>query len=357
MDVYKKATFVINIAKVAGAAISARNLVDRIPNSQLLFSIKSQNDVKVLKCLSNYVDGFDVSSFNEYIFLKENNFSNDISITGSSFTPSDILCIYKNGDKFIFDSISLLKNFIKLIPDNKEIRIGLRIRVPYYNRLYGIECSKELQSLLKDNPNIKVDILHVHYDHHNKLVNKNNNRVFNDLLHFAMFFKKNKMNIPTKINLGGGLNELYPTKSINTYFQQVLDFQKAYSSVISKLPIITFEPGTLISTPSADIEVSIIDINYNESTCDVVVNASKFNLLPWCQPGLKKVKEKGKQVKIKIYGFTNYSGDYFGEYIVPSGAIKLGTRLTFINVGAYSINMQRHLQMLDGPEVKYLNEK
>lgn len=355
MSIYKRASFVIDMAKVAGAAIAAKKLFSKIPNSKLLFSIKSQNDVNILKYLSNYVDGFDASSYNEYILLKENNFSNNISITGQSFTPQEILHIYKNDDEFIFGSLNLLKNFIKLIPNTKEIRIGLRVKTPYL-KMFGVELNQDLQRLLKENPNIKVDVLHVHYI--DKQVKKINAATFNCLLDFAKFFKNNKMNVPRIVDLGGGQDELFPFKAADTYFQQVLDFQKNYESIISQLPTIIFEPGSLISVASADLEVSIIDINYNDSTYKVIVNASKFNLLPWCQlPQLKKIHKDGKQVKIKVYGFTNYDGDYFGEYIVPASIVKLGTRLIFSNVGAYSINMQRHLQMLDGPEVKYINEK
>ena len=82
MVTYKKAKFIIDLKKAELIAKKVKFILQNVPNSKLFFSLKSQRDEKVISTISKIVDGFDASSFNEYIYIKKLFPKKKISVTG-----------------------------------------------------------------------------------------------------------------------------------------------------------------------------------------------------------------------------------------------------------------------------------
>lgn len=351
-DICEEAVFNFDLKKIHSVVGAAREVVAKVPGSKLYYSVKAQSDIQVLSTLVPLVDGFDVSSMVEYEKLNTISKRLNLNITGTSYTFEDISKVYKCGFIFNFDSEIMLNRFLES-NKSKYLDIGIRVSTEYYDRTFGIEFNKRFQDLLLKFPNVSVTQLHVHFNEKNNL-NKVKN-VFKTLLDIAAYLKNNNMFVPSTINLGGGLDELFRTKSADDYFNLVNDFKKEYSELTNISPVIIFEPGELLVAAIATLSTSVIDIKKLDTVTQIVVNASKFNLLPWYSPRILDMKSQinSPLIRVKIFGFTNFPGDYFGEFDIPMEYVSVGSRITFKNTGAYSIGMERRLQGLIPPKITY----
>ncbi|MCT0080517.1 MULTISPECIES: hypothetical protein [Lactococcus] len=356
MVTYKKAKFIIDLKKAELIAKKVKFILQNVPNSKLFFSLKSQRDEKVISTISKIVDGFDASSFNEYIYIKKLFPKKKISVTGESMLMEEIIQIYNSGDLYNFSSLRQLKEFSEKYI--KEVNIGIRLETDYYGRIMGIADNEEFFEFFLNNKNIKLVNIHVH--HPQKYKNDVRSSIFKKILKIIQKFKKANVYIPQSINLGGGLDELYREKCMNTYLLEVNNFKKRYELISKLRVIIIFEPGELISRGISELYTSIIDVKeIKHNSYQLTVNSSKFILFPWYNPQLSITPTNitngnSTMVNVKIYGFSNFSDDYYGEYMLPKKILNIGEELIFKNTGAYSMSMRSIFQLLEYPDIIYL---
>ncbi|ARD95101.2 type III PLP-dependent enzyme domain-containing protein [Lactococcus lactis] len=147
---------------------------------------------------------------------------------------------------------------------------------------------------------------------------------------------------------------------MNTYLLEVNNFKKRYELISKLRVIIIFEPGELISRGISELYTSIIDVKeIKHNSYQLTVNSSKFILFPWYNPQLSITPTNitngnSTMVNVKIYGFSNFSDDYYGEYMLPKKILNIGEELIFKNTGAYSMSMRSIFQLLEYPDIIYL---
>ena len=337
-------------------------------NDLVCFSVKSSNNLHILKLISSQGLGFDVVSGGELDkVLYINADTNKIVFSGVGKTKQDLTKAIKNNIKSInVESISELKLISIIVNElNTSANIALRVNPeitskthPYLETgssesKFGIaksDLSKCIKIIKNQNKiNLKGLAFHIGSE-------------INDFSHFKrainfMLDQINSMNIEKPIeflDVGGGLAIKYfdndKTLSIEEFVKKVRQLVPNHINLI-------FEPGKSIIGNAGYLmskvlykkkNILIIDAGMNDHIRTPLYGA-KHNILP------SRQQSKSKN-KFTVAGPICESADYFDKNFPYS--LEEGELIVIGSSGAYGFSMSSNYNArLKPPEVLILNKK
>lgn len=320
---------------------------------KIYYALKANQNLEILKKIRNNIDGVDVASIEEYRKVKYMFKGKDISITGPGLKFDEIKEIYKDNNIIDFNTLSQLTNCSSFLY-NKEIGLRINMDYTYENQTmksrFGISSTDSIKNTIDD---LKVSLVRIHI--HN---GKKNNLFF-------IYFKNLLDNLNAhnllinirEINLGGGINGLFNEQKTEWFFEELQKIKHYYF----KNQQITFilEPGRGIVENCGFLisKVLTADIDKDTNMLNVVTDTSCYNLFPWFKPKvLSHTSDDCTEINTNIYGMTCYEGDIFIEN-KKMRTLRIGDRLLFYPVGAYSKSNHSNLHYIPFPKEYYYTNK
>lgn len=328
--------FVCDIASLTKTLEFHKSLAQE-SGCKFLFSLKTFSVVEVLKHIQKYADGFSASSLFETKLAKElldNNQS--IHVVTPGLRKDEIKEISENTDYIAFNSISqyeTLKNNL-----DKNVQIGFRLNPQISSNIdnrYNPCCKnsklgisiKDFVKYTKENNCDFVTGLHFHTNCDstdlNFLV-----KTFDVIeTHLQDFLYKTKW-----INLGGGY--LFENN------EQIRVFHSLIQKIKNKYNLeVYIEPGTSVIKNSFSLFTTVLDVVVSEGK-NIAILDTTVNHLPevlefGCRLKVENSTESGACEYI-LAGSSCLAGDLFGVYKFDK-PLKIGDKIIFNNVGAYSI--------------------
>ncbi len=332
------------------------------------FSVKSSNNLHILKLISSQDLGFDVVSggeLNKVLYINAD--KNKIVFSGVGKTRQDLICAIKNNIKSInVESLSELKLISILVNElNTSVNIALRLNPeikskthPYLETgssesKFGIakpDLNKCLR-IIKNQNKINLKGLAFHIGSEIKDFS-----YFKRAINFMLDqIKSLNMDKPIEfLDVGGGLAIKYLDEDKTLSIEE---FVKKVRKLVPNDINLIFEPGKSIIGNAGYLmskvlykkkNISIIDAGMNDHIRTPLYGA-KHNILP------VKKQSKSKN-KFTIAGPICESADYFDKNFPYN--LEEGELIVIGSSGAYGFSMSSNYNArLKPPEVLILNKK
>ncbi|MBI2118774.1 MAG: carboxynorspermidine decarboxylase [Elusimicrobia bacterium] len=333
-----------------------------LKNLEKIAYVREQSGAKsllALKCFASwcvfdlmkkYMDGTTSSSLFE-AKLGHEKFGKETHAYSVAFSDKDIEELKKISDKFIFNSISQLKNFYNKV---KHKKVGLRVNPNFsYSHfdladparkgsklgVTSLEAVKEVSEMISG--------AMFHYNCEND--DYENFSFLLDRLGHDYGFLLEKLEW---VSLGGGFyftKENYP---IEKFALKLKEFSEQYKIQVY------LEPGEAAITNSASLVVKVLDIIQNNAELAIVdssVEAHMLDLLIYKISAKMKNSSSGKYA-YTIAGKSCLAGDIFGDFSFDA-PLSVGTILEFEDAAGYTLVKKNWFNGLQMPSivVKKLN--
>jgi len=335
-----------NVSKVI--EVFRRAFADR-EYIKLFFAVKSNNNLSFLKFLSEFVDGFDTASIEEFNLVKK--LRCNISFTSPGVSLDDIELLLSNRVIFDFDSISQIDNYTRRC---SLYEIGIRINIAdscIGRSRFGILLNNTSISYFHDK-NLKITSIHFHTEMKDERYTQKIIDSLEQLIH-------NKVINPLEVrylNLGGGFLNMFIENKLNNIVEFIDELKMKYFSANDMIKFV-IEPGATLSIFSAYLLTEVLNINDNNNEKFAVLNASAYNLIRWFKTTpVYYTSEKSVKYKYNIYGNTCYEYDIFFNNIWLN-EIAIADRLILFPFGAYTRSNHANLHSMKLPtEAYYIND-
>lgn len=327
-------------------------------NFELYYSVKANVNDRVLKLIGNKVNGVDVSSEYEYKLARAAGVQHIIS-TAPVPSESFIMQLYESGFVFDFDSISSIERCKRLLSSGK---IGVRVRthaqwigedVQGRESRFGICLTEKnevdrLAAILKEND---LTICRLHY--HGRVGSVEHQKKICDYIYHLLQDCPLLKNV-SSVSLGGGIDLFYTlgNSQVNGFWNTI----SLFSRETEKRNIKTIlEPGEQIVSTCGFLVVTVMDSAFRGGRQHLTVDSSGFNLLSWQEPWPHCISTSDRclygnsdRCDTVIWGQTCYEEDIFiRRMYLPK--MKLGDRIVFYPMGAYTATTARHLHQIPTP--------
>jgi carboxynorspermidine decarboxylase len=338
VDAVDTPAFVIDEPVVHRALGKATQLRER-SGFRLLYALKPLATLSVLELLKPHVDGFAASSlFEARLARSVVGDGGTVHITTPGFRAAEIPELNELCDYMTFNSLEQYERFSALLDD--PIRTGLRINPQLalldddrYNPCrkhskLGVPLKSLAKALLRQ-PNLLRRARGVQFH-----TNCDSPR-FSPLLKTVRHIEKTAPRLLENarwINVGGGY-----------LFDDSADFEcltEAVHRLRSRFGLeVFFEPGAALVREAGFLVSEVIDL-FARGRAKVAVLDTSVNHLPEVfeyqfEPDVAGHDERG-EYEYLLAGSTCLAGDLFGRYLFPE-PLKVGARVVFQNVGAYSM--------------------
>lgn len=329
----KTPAFVLNEAQLLENLTTLANIREQ-SGCKILYAVKALPCVKVLEIAKPFLDGFAVSSlFEAHLAREVLTGQGEVHLTSPTFLPQELyelsaLCTHIN-----FNSLSQHARFSAAV--EAEIQVGLRVnpKISFVKDERFNPCRQysklgvDIDTLWHSNQVEQVQGLHFH-----TVFGATD---FNPLLQTIEKLRRyfgNSLEKLKWLNFGGGY-----------LFHKIQDHQPFIDLVIDlkrELNIDCYlEIGNGIVGNAAQIVASVIDIFESDgktiAILDTSVNHNPEVFEYQRAPVIREYDENGRFNAI-LAGGTCLAGDIFGEYRFKH-PLQLGDKITFENVGAYSL--------------------
>jgi len=312
---------------------------------KLLYSIKALPLPAVLEKMLPYIDGFSTSSLFEAKLAREViSDQGSVHITTPGFRKDELVELINVCDYLSVNSLNQWKRFSNRLQGS--INAGIRI-------------NPQLSFLDDDryDPCRKYSKLGVSIDQVQTLEGISG-------LHFHTLFGARSV-VPLRktikkieaelgnllhqhdwINIGGGY--IFNDPSTFEEFEKIVCYLSDRYDLM-----VFFEPGKGIINDAGELVAEVIDLFESEGKNIAVLDSSVSNhpeVFEYQQP--PKIKEAVSEGEWRgiLAGSSCKSGDLFGEYSFP-GPLKTGTRITLVDVGAYSLVKANRFNGINLPDV------
>lgn len=334
------------------------NLLSVEPRIRLLFPLKSCSISEVLRLVSQYVEGFACSSEFETLLVK-NVIGSSVSIhtTSPSLTTKALGSLAAHCDVINANSINQLSSLCRL--HDCHARLGVRINPG----LSFVQDERYDPCRADSKLGIRIDQLleFIKENHHcvdrvsGALIHSNcESSNFEELHQTVKIFDKQMPDFLEEmewINLGGGY--LYDSNSDWEPLVRAVDLlsQKYNLDVY-------FEPGRAIVGDAGVIVSSVVDITESGKKKIAILDTS-VNHMPEVfeyqyRPDIKEESASGRYQYV-LAGSTCLAGDVFGEYRFEK-PLEIGSRITFLDMGAYTLVKAHWFNGIGLPSVYILRE-
>lgn len=339
--------FVLDENRV-GQNLAELETIKQHSGCQVLYSIKALPLEVLLKRMVNRVDGFSVSSLFEARLANEilAGSSGSIHITTPGLRNEEFNEISQLCSHISFNSLSQYQRSKILAPTTSYsagLRINPKLSFAADPRFDPCRQYSKLGVDLNELDSIHQDISGLHF--HTVFSNTNYQALDKTLL-----LLKNKwgdqLSELSWINLGGGclFNQIQNHQILIDWIQRLkTDYQLE----------VFIEPGKAIVGDAGFIVTSVID-RFSSDGKSVLVLDTSVNHNPEVfeyqkQPDLLEQDKRG-DIKCLLVGSSCLAGDIFGEYLFVNEP-KIGDRLVFSNVGAYSLIKANRFNGYNFPDI------
>ena len=315
-------------------------------NLKILYAIKANGDVRVLKKIADKGIGADCASRQEIKIARDAGFTY-ISATNPGFNGVDISEILAKDIDFDFDNIGQI-----IASGIVDKEIGIRVNLKINDSRFGIDVENDDLTEIY-NRNLQIKRLHIHFGNKNEF----NLRPMCDKI-IEILCKNEILSKVESINLGGGYSYLFAHKQTKLLNETITYLNKNLEIKLKRKLLIYIEPGDLFTYPIGYLKTEINYVNQK----DAYLNISYFNLSSWNKiyplaHNGRILTNKEKQFSYSIYGNTCYEEDNFGKYEFDK-LLKKGDSLILFPVGAYNFNLIRNLHLMEPPQIVYFeNDK
>jgi len=317
---------------------------------KILYSIKAAPLSGLLHTIAEYVDGFSASSLFECQIAREIIRGNgSIHITSPGLREDDVKSIVNTADYISFNSMSQWQQYKGLV--NGKLDCGLRLnpeksfaRDERYDPCRKYSKLGVTVSLLANENLEGLQGIHLH----NNCESKDFTELEQTLEHVCQFLGSVLEDMQW-LNLGGG------------YFIDDTEQLHKLENIINKLKDkytldVFIEPGKGIVGSSGFLLTSVVDI-FESGGKQIAVLDTSVNHLPEVfeyqyRPHILQETPEG-QYEYRLAGCSCLSGDLFGDYRFDQ-ALKIGSRITFKNVGAYMLVKANMFNGINLPTVNIL---
>lgn len=324
----------------------------RLRNFKLFYSVKACLFKGLIEYIDSLVDGYSVSSIAELKKVRKET-DKPIHFVSPLIRDQEICEINKYADSVSFNSLeqhkrynfyvsSRLKKFLRINPEISTIKDKRYNPCRKFSKL-GIPLD-ELRQYLDNEKNYPFYCNGFHF--HNMCKQKN-------IFYIEKVLKKIKSKLGRKwyknfkncqMNIGGG----YVFNNSNDYssLNKIQKRNKHYSCFI-------VEPGYDIINSAGSLVSKVTDIFERKGQRIAILDIS-VNHLPEVfeyqySPEVQDTSDNYKYSYI-LAGTSCLSGDIFGKYRFKN-ALKLGDKITFKNIGAYSLVKAHTFNGLKIPKV------
>ncbi len=347
--------FVIDQKALEADLAVVRKIADQA-SCQLLYSPKACALPEVLQHVSQYVDGFACSSPNELeLIVRVCGEASSLHLVSPLVTPDILEEFGERLATVTFNSLSQWARLGKMTSTRRGLRVNPQlsfVRDPRYdpcrrNSKLGVPIH-DLAEIAKSAPGQieSIDGLHFHTNC--------DETDFASLLATARHVEDIIPHVLERmdwINLGGGY--------LFTEANDLADFFDAAAIFRQRFGLdVLVEPGAALVRRAGTIEATVHDILPGDDLPIAVLDTA-INHMPEVfefqfEPDVLGDVTGGLHEYI-LAGCTCMAGDVFGEYAFDS-ALKIGSRLTFLNMGAYTISKAHRFNGVGLPSI-YLRRR
>ncbi|WP_394753559.1 carboxynorspermidine decarboxylase [Crenothrix sp.] len=301
---------------------------------KILYSIKALPASVVLEIAKPFVDGFSVSSlFEARLAHHVIGRKGQIHLTTPGIKPDEIAALAGIVTHINFNSLTQYQQFADAVKVRSSLGLRVNPKLSFANDARFDPCRKhsklgvDIDTLWLSNSIDQVQGLHIH-------------TVFSALDFMPLLktvaklreYMSDKLAKLKWINLGGG------------YLFSAIKDHTAFVDLVLKLKQdfaidVYIEPGKAVVGNAGYLLATVLDSFVSEgktiAILDTSVNHNPEVFEYQRPPELHEHDELGKY-EVVLAGCTCLAGDVFGEYRVKE-ALKVGDKVVFKNVGAYSL--------------------
>lgn len=337
-----------------------------LPQVGIYYAIKANNDVKIIKRLRKYVEGYDIASLGEAQQLTSLGIAADrLMYSNPVKVPSHIAAAYALGVRnFAFDSLMEIEKLATYAPGSN---VYLRLKVSDYgskfplsrkfgtNALHAVDyCSVAQDAGL----HVKGVTFHVGSQSENPQVWERAIKVAGEVIK-----QLQEKGIEVEfLNLGGGFPADYgdPIPGLGQVAQVIKQSLKAH--VPEGIRVIA-EPGRYLAANTSVLTASVIGCENRDGVDWLYLDIGAFQGLiePLEMPNLRYPIKTNKNPRClkKVFVVSGPTCDAYdtlgSDYLLPAD-LKVGDKLTIEAVGAYSFVYASNFNGFAKPEVYYVNE-
>ena len=337
-----------------------------LPNVELYYALKSNNDLKIVDALKDIVDGFDIASVGEYRqLIKAGVKANDMLYSNPVKVPSHIDETYVGGVRhFALDSVSEIDKLKQYAPGSD---VYLRLKVSDYGSKFPLSGKFGLDPIhtvtyaaaARDaGLSVKGLAFHVGSQSENPQAW---DAAFKTIGKVIKKLAKAGINIEF-VDMGGGMPADYEELAVD--FMQIAPvINAAIEAYLPKGIRVMAEPGRFISANSSVLVTSVIGREHRRGTDWLYLDMGVFQGLleplemSWKYPIFNKSHTADAYKKeFVLTGPSCDAYDTLGlDYLLPAD-INVGDRLYIGAVGAYSLVYGSNFNGFEVPKTYYVNE-
>ncbi len=312
---------------------------------KLLYSIKALPIPAVLGAMLPYVDGFSTSSLFEAKLAREvMDDQGVIHITTPGFREEELGELVKVCDYLSINSLNQWQRFSEYLGDSIKAGIRVNPQLSFLNDDRYDPCrqySKLGVSIDQVQGLEGLSGLHFH-----SMFGSENIEPLRETIEKIEAKLANLLHQLEWINLGGGY--------VFTDQAMIEEFDKIVCRLSDQYDLtVFFEPGKGIIGDAGELVTEVIDLFESEGKNIAVLDSSVSHhpeIFEYQQsPTIKEAVSNGIWNGI-LAGCSCKSGDLFGEYNFPH-PLQIGSRITLLNVGAYSLVKASRFNGINLPDV------
>ena len=300
---------------------------------KILYSIKALPLNGLLQSIAEYVDGFSASSLFECQIAKEilGN-KGSIHITSPGLREVDIKLIVDYADYISFNSMSQWQQYKSFVKE--KLNCGLRLNPEKsFARDERYDPCRQYSKLgvpvpVVANNNLEgIQGFHLHNN-----CESNNFTELKETIEHVCEFLGSELKTMQWINLGGGY---YIDDA-----EQLRELEKIIKNLKASYILDVFiEPGKGIVGAAGFLVTSVVDI-FGSDGKEIAILDTTVNHLPEVfeyqyKPHVLQENSEGRY-EYRLAGCSCLSGDLFGDYYFEK-ALEIGSKVVFMNVGAYTL--------------------
>jgi carboxynorspermidine decarboxylase len=347
--------FIIDEAEIRSSSSRLRCLADDV-GCKLLFSLKPLAFERAIRIIGEVVDGFSASSFFEARLAREIlGDAGSLHLCTPGIRPDEIDELANLCDYVVFNSISQWDEFQSQIQGRAESGIRLNPELSLVKDRRYDPCRRfsrlgvsvgELVNAFERAKRKGLDGIHFHTNC--------DSEDFSGLLQTAVAVDRHLSRILEGlrwVNMGGGY--IFAEEAVFDDFRRSVDLIRGKRDLE-----VFFEPGASFVRSAGTVVSSVLDIVTRDkrriAILDTTVNHMPEVFEYQFEPDVAEHVGTG-QYEYILAGCSCLAGDLFGDYSFNK-PLKIGSRITFENVGAYSFVKANMFNGINLPSIYVLNQ-
>lgn len=332
--------------------------LERDTGIKVLAALKSFSMFSLFPLMASHLSGSEASSVNEARLAFEE-FGNEVHVFSPSYSDRNIQEYIKYADHMVFNSLTQLKKFKKIIDkSDKSISCGIRINPevslvdnPKYDPSHPCSHFGIMHGELSVKDFDGIDGLHFH-----NLCEMDVDALKETLASVESKFGK-YLKLLKWINFGGGHHITKKGYEIDQLRDVIREFRERNPNLD-----IYIEPGEAIAINAGIFVAQVVDIFPRKNTLIAVLDASATAHMPDVleMPYLPTIvgaipAHLRSQNRYRVVGSSCLTGDVFGDYSFDD-PIEIGDRVVFLNMAIYTMVKNNTFNGINLPSIATIDK-